>query len=323
MEMNYKKRLVSLDPREYEHPLDREALNKLESIPGVKPLFQKIYKEIYEKLDYIQNSGSNLLLTKDNAPRVTKILDQSAKVLDINLIPPIYVAGLDMQGGYTLNGWTSGAYEPHIVLTKRALDELDDSELLALIGHELGHIKSGHVLYRSISDTLMSTLIEVISSFTLGLGSLPAQSIQIALLQWYRMSEFTADRAGLLACQDINAYLRLVLKLAGLPNDANIASFEKSFIKQATEFKEFDLQNVNKFMKFISTAFNTHPFSVLRASQLIDWEKSDEYKNILTREKLNIATEISSNFEFCPNCGMNLYKGDKFCSGCGAEITGQ
>ncbi len=322
MEINDKKRLIALDPREYEHPLDREALNKLESIPGVKPLFQKIYKEIYEKLDYIQNSGSNLLLTKDNSPRVTKLLDQAAKVLDINLTPPIYVAGLDMQGGYTLNGWTSGAYEPHIVLTKRALDELDDSELLALIGHELGHIKSGHVLYRSISDTLMSTLIEVISSFTLGLGSLPAQSIQIALLQWYRMSEFTADRAGLLACQDINACLRLELKLAGLPQGSNIASFEKSFIKQATEFKEFDLQNVNKFMKFISTAFNTHPFAVLRASQLIDWEKSVEYKNILTREKRNIATEISSNYEFCPNCGMNLLKGDKFCGGCGAEITG-
>ena len=77
--------LEELSPKEYEHPLDREALNKLESIPGVKPLFKKIYKEIYEKLDYIQNSGSNLLLTKDNFPRVTKILDQAAKVLDVNL----------------------------------------------------------------------------------------------------------------------------------------------------------------------------------------------------------------------------------------------
>ena len=36
------KRLHSLDPREYEHPLDREALDKLESIPGVKSLIKKV-----------------------------------------------------------------------------------------------------------------------------------------------------------------------------------------------------------------------------------------------------------------------------------------
>ena len=317
MVINNKKRLISLDPREYEHPLDREALNKLESIPGVKPLFQKIHKEILEKLVYIQNSGSNILLTKDNYPRVIKILNEAAKVLDIDLIPPIYVEDSD-----SINGSTIGSYKPNIVLTKSALDELDDSELLALIGHELGHIKSGHSLYRSISETLIDVLIDVISSITLGLGSLPAQSIQIALRKWYRMSEFTADRAGLLACQDLDACIRLELKLAGLPKDANIASFKKSFIKQAIEFKEFDLQNVNKFMKFMSTKDLTHPYAVLRVSQLIEWEKSDNYKNILTRQKLNILTEISSNSKFCPNCGMDLSKGDKFCSGCGAEITG-
>ena len=225
--MKVNKRLVSLDPREYEHPLDRETLNKLESIPGVKPLFQKIHKEILEKLLYIENSGSNILLTKDNYPRVIKILNEAAKVLDIDLIPPIYVEDSD-----SINGSTIGSYKPNIVITKSALDELDDSELLALIGHELGHIKSGHSLYRSISETLIDVLLDVISSITLGLGSLPAQSIQIALRKWYRMSEFTADRAGLLACQDLDACIRLELKLAGLPKDANIALFKKSFIKR-------------------------------------------------------------------------------------------
>ena len=317
MEINNKKRLISLDPREYEHPLDREALNKLESIPGVKPLFQKIHKEILEKLVYIQNSGSNILLTNDNYPRIIKILNEAAKVLDIDLIPPIYVEDSD-----SINGSTIGSYKPNIVLTKSALDELDDSELLALIGHELGHIKSGHALYRTISETLMGVLVDVISDFTLGVGGIPAGAIQGALRHWYRMSEFTADRAGLLACQELDACLSLELKLAGLPKDANIELFKKSFIKQANEFKEFDLHNVNKFMKFMSTRTMMHPYSVLRVSQLIEWEKSDDYKNILTRQKINILTEISSDSKFCPNCGMDLSKGDKFCSGCGAEITG-
>ena len=159
MEIKNNKRLVSLDPREYEHPLDREALNKLESIPGVKPLFQKIHKEILEKLLYIKNSGSNILLTKDNYPRAIEILNEAAKVLDIDLIPPIYVQDSD-----NIKASTNGSSKPNIVLTKSAIDELDDSELLFLIGQQLGHIKSGHALYRSISEYLLDVLLEVISS---------------------------------------------------------------------------------------------------------------------------------------------------------------
>ena len=69
-----KKRLHSLDPREYEHPLDREALDKLESIPGVKPLIKKVYKEFLEKSLFIDNFGSNVLITKDNCSRVNDLL---------------------------------------------------------------------------------------------------------------------------------------------------------------------------------------------------------------------------------------------------------
>ena len=198
-----KKRLHSLDPREYEHPLDREALNKLESIPGVKPLIKKIYKEYLEKIFFINNYGSNVLITRDNYPRVHNLLIEASRVLDISSVPPLYISGLDMEGRYTLNGWTQGVDEPHIVLTKRSIDELDEKELLALIGHELGHIKSGHVLYRQIAE-MGNALLDVISQMTLGLGSIPASAINLALMHWYRMSEFTADRAGLFARQDLD-----------------------------------------------------------------------------------------------------------------------
>ena len=57
-----KTRLLSLDPREYEHPLDREALDKLESIPGIKTLVKKIYKEFLEKLFFIENFVEDVVL---------------------------------------------------------------------------------------------------------------------------------------------------------------------------------------------------------------------------------------------------------------------
>ena len=85
-------RLLSLDPREYEHPLDREALNTLESIPGVKALFRKIYREYLEKVMYINNQGSNVLITKDNYQRLYKLLINASRILDMKAVPPLYIS---------------------------------------------------------------------------------------------------------------------------------------------------------------------------------------------------------------------------------------
>src|SRR3989454_9176060 len=48
--------------------------------------------------------------------------------------------------------------------------------------------------------------------FLAGIALLP---IQLALLEWFRKSELSSDRAGLLASQDPNASLRMFLKMAG------------------------------------------------------------------------------------------------------------
>ena len=318
MDIKEKQRLVGLDPREYEHPLDREALDKLEAIPGAKALFIKINEEWLEKLMYIRNVGTNIILTKDNSPRIIKILNEASRILDLDAVPNIYLYG---EFGGDIKASTQGSYEPHIALSRRAVVELDDLELLVLIGRELGRIKSGHVLYRTIAEYLADSLVEVISSLTLGLGSIPAKTIEYALRYWYRMSEFTADRAGLLVSQDINAFIRLQLRQSGLPKDSNMSLFQNSFIEQAQSFKDFDYKNVNKFIKLLSTANEVEPYPVIRASELIKWGKSHQYKSILARENMNIVTKISSESKFCPNCSTTLSKGDKFCGGCGSEIS--
>src|SRR5207244_6406320 len=80
-----------------------------------------------------------------------------------------------------------------------------------VLGHELGRVMSGHALYH----TLLVLLLNVSRSalpFLAGIAILP---IQLALLEWFRKSELSSDRAGLLACQDATASLRVNLKFAG------------------------------------------------------------------------------------------------------------
>jgi Zn-dependent protease with chaperone function len=121
------------------------------------------------------------------------------------------------------------------VLNAGLIDSMTPEELRFVVGHELGHIKSGHVLYYQIA-MLLPVLAEVVGAATFGVGSLLSFPLEVALVRWQRMSELTADRAGLLACQDVDAATTALIKLAGLP----LKFFDKvnteDFLAQAREF---------------------------------------------------------------------------------------
>ena len=52
--------LYGLDPQEYEHPLDREALNALQKISGIQAIFQKFQGSTVEKAMILQHKGEKL-----------------------------------------------------------------------------------------------------------------------------------------------------------------------------------------------------------------------------------------------------------------------
>jgi len=310
-------KLTGLNSREYEHPFDRQALNKLEAIPGVKTIFTKISELWDEKIQYINNAGSNLLVTNENLPKVNNLLNQACNILDIENVPPVYIS---TDGGFQVNAYAAGVKIPYIVINTRSIEALEDDELLCLLAHELAHIKSEHVLYYSLARTFQGSLVNIINSVSLGLGKIPAQTISIALDYWSRMSEFSADRASLLVTQDYKINVRLQMKLAGLPANCNIEKFEESFLKQAKEFDENNLEVINKFLKVAMTIDRSHPWTVLRASEYLKWIDSGEYEKILKRETI-IEESISTPQKlFCPQCNAEILENFKFCKNCGFNL---
>ena len=307
--------LENLSPKEYEHPLDRKAINTLEAIPGVRKVVEKIWEKFLQKFLVIEYMGSSLKITSDNYPEIYNLLDEACLILNVKEIPPLYLVNDPNMQAYAI-----GASKPFIGITYALIERLEPAELLFVIAHELGHIKSGHVLYYNIA-TYFKPIVEVASQLSLGLAGLAGGGFQIALNYGQRMSEFTSDRAGLLVCQDPKVCIRAMIKIAGLPVDrVGIDAFEKTFLEQAEEFRDFDYGAMNKFVKIMSTYDNSHPWTVLRASEFLKWESSEEYQRILKRESIieesismpqkllcpQCDAEISENFKFCKNCGFNL-----------------
>ena len=174
--------------------------------------------------------------------------DNNKKEIKVFLCDQKDVPDLYIDWNYTINACTIGAENPIIILNSGLIDLCTDEEIMFIIGHEVGHIKSNHMLYH-----MMAQVINYFIDATPG-GTLVAGGLQFALYYWSRMSEFTADRAGLMCCQDPEAMARAFIKMAGLPQKEFDNIRTDTFLQQARDFKMLDYDGMNKVVKFLSIA---------------------------------------------------------------------
>ena len=129
------------------------------------------------------------------------------------------------------------------------------------------------------------------------------------------MSEFTADRAGLLACQDFNAACSAFIKMSGLPSKYYDRIDVNMFLEQAKEFESYDISMVDSLAKKFINLQQDHPWSVLRAAELKKWCEDGSYWKVLNREDRDNLTSK------CPYCHSLIKKGDIFCTNCGYKLN--
>jgi Zn-dependent protease with chaperone function len=261
------KTFPGLAAADFQHEDDLAATRALQALPGMETLVAKVLEIGLERLYYLQNVADNVRVTKAMFPRLHRALGWGCKILDVEE-PELYV-NLDP----VPNAYTFGHTKPFIVLTSGLIDMLDDEERFFVVAHELGHIKAGHVLYTVLARNIAS-IVEMIGRATLGLGALLGQGLVLALHNWYRDAELTADRAGLLCVQDLNPCVRVFMKLAGGATRLFQEMDQAEFMKQIRAYEDADSSSINKVYKAILTAWRTHPFPILRARELDLWHST-------------------------------------------------
>lgn len=188
--------LPGLSVEQFRHPNDARATDALKKIPGLDKLLAKILEYGLERLYYVDNVASNLRVTPAMFGRLHRSLTWACKILDVSE-PEMYVT-VDPAP----NAFTYGHTKPFITLTSGLVDLMSDEELFFVIGHEVGHIKAGHVLYGTMARNI-AAVVALLGEATFGIGALLGRGLVVALLEWYRCAELTADRAALLCVQDL------------------------------------------------------------------------------------------------------------------------
>ncbi len=261
----------------WEHPADRAALQTMRAVPGFDDVVRKIIAILGgERGIRLLFQGNAVRAGSHQFPRAHRLLVEVAATFDWPKVPELYVTQTPL-----FNAGAYGVDDPFIVLHSAALELLDEEELRALIAHEMGHVVSGHSLYRTIAEIFLNVSLAALP-FLAGLALLP---VRLAVLEWSRKSELSSDRAGLLGSQNIIASQQLFMKMAGAYRGA-LESGQMSldpFITQASEYITTN-EGLDIVYKILNTLALTHPMNTVRAAELQQWIGSGQYERILRGE---------------------------------------
>jgi Zn-dependent protease with chaperone function len=273
----------NLSPKAYEHPADRAATAALKAVPGLDGLVRRLIEWRYERALRQFYLGTSLKVSEQQCPELWTSHSAACRILDLPDVCDLYlttpVRGIAV---------TIGSKKPMIVLDSVVLQRLGPGEQRALLGHELGHILSDHVLY----ITALNILIAAGGSVPILMG-VPFRAVETVLLEWYRAAELSSDRAATLVVRDPKIVCRMLLVAAsGLPAEQlNL----DAFMAQAMEYESWDAPS-DRVRRFFSEINITHPYAVRRVSEVMRWVQSGEYDRILrgeyrTRDQKSTVTD--------------------------------
>ena len=263
-------RFPGISSRAYEHPADRSALVALRKLSGFDQVFKALSGLLPERSLRLLFLSDSVRVSERQFGHLHDMLLDACYILDLPKVPPMYVTQ-DPQP----NAMCIGLDEPIIVISTGLVELLDEEEMRAVVGHEVGHALSGHSVYRTVLLFLTNLAIKVA---WIPLGNLAIMAIIAALREWFRKSELSADRAGLLVGQDVRASMRGLMKIAG-GNHLHEMNVD-AFLEQAEEYDSGgDLRD--SVLKILNVLPRSHPFTTVRAAELKKWAESRDYQRIM------------------------------------------
>ncbi|HDD42753.1 MAG TPA: M48 family peptidase [Nitrososphaeria archaeon] len=261
---------------------DRDALESLKNLGPLSPIIDELVVKRYIRsaLSRLSEEGERLSLSSE----LGSLLRECGLILGLESLPETYIIR-----SRSLTAFTFGSNKSQfLVLSSGLLRSLDRDELKAAIGHELGHIKCGHIKYHTLAEVLVRG-VEYSLGVLGGALNMLSPAIRLMLLSWHRESEISADRAGLIAVGDSEKVVSLLRKLhrgfGGVGNS-------------------------------VGELFSTHPAYENRVKHILEYYGSEEYRRV--RGKVERRLKLSKALSpICRFCRSSKPLTSLFCPSCG------
>ena len=304
------RQLTGLQPVLFQHPSDRAILEKLEAVPLIPGMVGKLMDTVKVQME-MNLLANSFHVTAESFPVLHAVYQRVCAVLCVGTPPELY---LEYSPGY--NAYMTGVDRAIVVVSSTMAAEFNERELAYVLGHELGHYLSGHVKYQ--------TLVRLLAGgTTMALGGVAKIAADVTfaplLYLWSRRAEYTCDRAGLLACQDVADAHRTNLRLAGCPRTFIDSLPPDLLLKQADEFNR---RVSGKFWEStfagINQIYRTHPRVIERSAELKNWIDEGWFADIVDgtdESRRKLAGQISADPKTADTMRMILRFTGRFAAG--------
>ena len=208
--------------------------------------------------------GTAVKVTDQQYPRVWTAAKAAGEALRVR-VPPVFAApssGIKVKVLGTEDA-------PHLIVNLELAERLDDTELVAAIAHELGHVQNGHILYATALHYLTSSAVFFVRWMV--------QPAIMTLQAWSRRAEVTCDRASLLALKDLDKTLAALVKLElGLERGSAFSAEE--YLKSSADAAKKG--GIGRYAEL----FRSHPYVPKRVQALRLFAESALYAKVIGQD---------------------------------------
>jgi Zn-dependent protease with chaperone function len=292
------------------HPVDEAARRQLESMSGLQSAVKGYLKIYSERLVRNAQLAENLRLGPGQLPEIYRLLPPICEAFGLPE-PELFVA----HG--PVNAFTIGHTRTSITLYSELLEHLAPDEIEAVLTHEVGHILCQHMLYHSMAQ-MVERVVDLGGAagipFASALLQLVSGPLRIALANWSRKSELSADRAAAAYLGSPDAITRVMFRFAGIRHDSKLTQSVSQFSAQALEYEALRESRWERVLQWQVAQASTHPLLAVRVREIQNWAATPGFARLSA-----LAQEVRKAPR-CGRCGNRIQPVWRHCQTCGGQL---
>ena len=211
---------------------------------------------------WFEATVNGIRLGEQQFPDIFRLGIRAARIMGLRQMPEIYLSGEMLWDAMTL-----GSDEQAFIVLGSVLTYFKGDEMLYLLGREMGHIRAGHVMWRTASKFLTGSTHMNRSVMGGGLfsaltpGKMLENAIDAPIMAWARHSEITADRAGLLVVGNVEVARKVVMS-------SSLKSFPLYQRINQDDWLQQEESSEDQIMRISEMTMSTMPYLARRMKML-------------------------------------------------------